>query len=578
MKEEKISKVDHSNIVKKGFGLPEHALKELETLRKEYDDSNDFLKIKNIDKVYENGFQAVFGSSFGAKKGEFISLLGPSGCGKTTTLRIIAGLEHITRGQILINNINHTHSEPSERDLTMVFQNYALFPHMSVRKNLEFGLRSNKRKLGKGGEVYKEILFLNSEIKWLKNRLRNTNRMESFEKSWEKIKNKKIKNDLLIKRDNNFKKTNKYKLMNVKIQNKIFEINDKISLTKKDIELKENLIKEIEKSVKNLEILKNKRKELAKSDNYENIIKSRIETTSKLLGLEYFLSRKPSILSGGQRQRVALGRSIVSKPKLFLMDEPLSNLDAKLRATMRKELREIHDNIGAVTLYVTHDQIEAMTMSDKVVVMSDGFIQQIGTPKEIYSDPSNLFVASFVGNPSMNLIKGKINGDKFISNKGLKIPLPKDMFRNVKNGQKVVFGLRPHDFMIDKFASPQPKLEMKVNITGKELLGHEIQYTGLELKSKEEFTWISSSYSDWKINEDVITIPILTRAHLFDLETSISLTSKFNYETLNSLNNWVSSGFEIDVRRSIMEREKLKSQKISIYSKIKKIWKERIIK
>ncbi len=261
------------------------------------------LKFVNINKVYPNNVQAVFDFNLDIQDKEFIVFVGPSGCGKSTTLRMVAGLEEITDGELYIDDklVNEVH--PKDRDIAMVFQSYALYPHMSVYENMAFGLKIRK--------MPKE------------------------------------------------------------------EIN------------------------------------------------RRIDAAAEILGLKPYLKRKPKELSGGQRQRVALGRAIVREPKVFLMDEPLSNLDAKLRVQMRSEIIKIHQKVGATTIYVTHDQTEAMTMADRIVVMKDGYIQQIGTPEQVYNTPSNMFVAGFIGSPSMNFLKAKYDNGTVSLGDGFKFKLDK---------------------------------------------------------------------------------------------------------------------------------------------------------
>lgn len=263
------------------------------------------LKFININKVYDNNVQAVFDFNLEVKDKEFIVFVGPSGCGKSTTLRMLAGLEEITSGELYIDDelVNEVH--PKNRDIAMVFQNYALYPHMTVFDNMAFGLKLRK-----------------------------------FEKEE---------------------------------------------------------------------------------------IKERVEKAAEILGLTEYLQRKPKALSGGQRQRVALGRAIVRSPKVFLMDEPLSNLDAKLRVQMRSEITKIHQTVGATTIYVTHDQTEAMTMADRVVIMKDGYIQQIGAPKEVYNNPSNIFVATFIGAPAMNILECTYKKGNVTLKNGTKIKLEKSL-------------------------------------------------------------------------------------------------------------------------------------------------------
>lgn len=244
-----------------------------------------YVSLRHVDKVYDNGVQAVFDFNLDIQKHEFIVFVGPSGCGKSTTLRMIAGLEDITNGDLYIDGEYANDKSPKDRDIAMVFQSYALYPHMTVYNNMAFGL---------------------------------------------KIRH----------------------------------------LPKKEID-------------------------------------ERVHAAANILQIEPYLDRKPKALSGGQRQRVALGRAIVRNAKVFLMDEPLSNLDAKLRVQMRSEIIKLHESLGATTIYVTHDQTEAMTMASRIVVMKLGYIQQIGTPIEIYNHPANLFVASFIGSPAMNLVKAQ---------------------------------------------------------------------------------------------------------------------------------------------------------------------------
>jgi multiple sugar transport system ATP-binding protein len=243
----------------------------------------------NVNKVYANNVHAVVDFNLTVNENEFVVFVGPSGCGKSTTLRMLAGLEEISSGEISIDGVVVNHVEPKDRGIAMVFQNYALYPHMTVRQNMSFAL----------------------EMK---------------------------------------------------------------GLSKEEIS-------------------------------------KRVQQAAEIIGLTEYLDKKPKELSGGQRQRVALGRVIVRQPKVFLMDEPLSNLDAKLRASMRVEITKIHKQVNATTIYVTHDQTEAMTMADRIVVMKDGFVQQIGTPEEVYDNPANLFVATFIGTPAMNVFDAEITAD-----------------------------------------------------------------------------------------------------------------------------------------------------------------------
>jgi multiple sugar transport system ATP-binding protein len=291
------------------------------------------ITLDRLTKVYAGDVTAVDDVSLQIGDGEFMVLVGPSGCGKSTLLRMIAGLEEVTQGSISIGGTDVTEFAPRRRDIAMVFQSYALYPHMSVRKNIGYGLK-----------------------------VRRVPKDES---------------------------------------------------------------------------------------------RRRVEEVAKLLGLEELLERKPAQLSGGQRQRVAMGRAIVREPKAFLMDEPLSNLDAKLRVEMRASLAQLHARLGVTTVYVTHDQVEAMTLGQRVAVLDAGRILQVDTPQRLYEHPANLFVAAFIGTPAMNLVEGAIDGDHVVFG-GLRLPL--DPARRPQGGSRpVVVGVRPEAFDAVAFAAPGTK-------------------------------------------------------------------------------------------------------------------------
>ena len=279
--------------------------------------------LENISKQFGDDVLAVDDVSLDIHDGEFIVLVGPSGCGKSTILRLIAGLEEVTWGEIYIGGRKVTDLLPKERDVAMVFQNYALYPHMTVEDNIGFGLK-----------------------------LRHTNKSE---------------------------------------------------------------------------------------------LRRRVAEAARILHLEPLLDRKPMALSGGQRQRVAMGRAMVREPKAFLMDEPLSNLDAKLRVQMRAELARLHDRLGTTTIYVTHDQVEAMTLGDRVAVLKDGVLQQVDRPQELFQAPANLFVAAFIGSPSMNLVEGTVSRGS-VSFAGFTLPVPTERDLGQYEGRSVIVGLRPSDF------------------------------------------------------------------------------------------------------------------------------------
>ena len=318
------------------------------------------VELKGIGKVYEGNVHAVDNANFVVEDKEFLVLVGPSGCGKSTTLRMIAGLEDITEGELFIDGKVVNDVPPKDRDIAMVFQNYALYPHMTVYDNMAFGLKIRK--------------FPKAEIV------------------------------------------------------------------------------------------------------------ERVNTAAKILDIEELLDRKPKALSGGQRQRVAVGRAIVRQPKVFLFDEPLSNLDAKLRVQMRAEISSLHNRLKATMIYVTHDQIEAMTMADKIVVLKDGLIQQIGSPLELYNKPTNKFVAGFIGSPAMNFMQvtaTEENGRVFIDEGTFKLEVPDSDYLKSYIGKNLIFGIRPEDisYVPESIAGKT----VNAHVTVVEPLGSEIHvylYTG----------------------------------------------------------------------------------------------------
>ena len=295
--------------------------------------------LDNVSKVFPGGVVAVDGVSLTIGSGEFLVLVGPSGCGKSTLLRMIAGLEEVSAGSISIGDREVTELPPRARDIAMVFQSYALYPHMTVRQNLGYGLKVRK----------------------------------------------------ISKRE----------------------------------------------------------------------VAERVTRAADLLGLDQLLDRKPAALSGGQRQRVAMGRAIVREPKAFLMDEPLSNLDAKLRVSMRAQLAALHSRLATTTIYVTHDQIEAMTLGQRVAVMRDGRIQQVDTPQELYARPTNLYVAAFIGSPAMNLVEAEIAAGH-VRFGGYSIPLPADATAPAGH---VIVGIRPEAFGDGAFADPSlPRMDVNIEV------------------------------------------------------------------------------------------------------------------
>ena len=318
-----------------------------------------YISLQNINKIYPNKVQAVFDFNLDIKKNEFIVFVGPSGCGKSTTLRMIAGLEDITGGDLYIDNVYANDLQPKDRDIAMVFQSYALYPHMSVAGNMSFGLKIRKvptlMKDGKGNPVLK-----------INKKLINDHRKE--------LKNLK---DVLQEAEENGDTA-------------------KVAMYTKYIAEEEKKVEYFETTPVPVYV----NRHIPKSE-----ISKRVSEVASILQIDEYLERKPKALSGGQCQRVALGRAIVRNAKVFLMDEPLSNLDAKLRVQMRSEIVRLHNRLNATTIYVTHDLTEAMTMASRIVVMNKGYVQQIGTPAEIYNHPANLFVATFIGSPAMNLFE-----------------------------------------------------------------------------------------------------------------------------------------------------------------------------
>ncbi|WP_018662289.1 ABC transporter ATP-binding protein [Heyndrickxia acidiproducens] len=356
------------------------------------------LVLDHIYKIYDHHVTAVSDFNLHIQDKEFIVFVGPSGCGKSTTLRMIAGLEEISKGDFYMDGKRVNDVAPKDRNIAMVFQNYALYPHMTVYDNMAFGLKLRK-------------------------------------------------------------------------------------VPKTEIE-------------------------------------QRVTKAAKILGLEQYLKRKPKALSGGQRQRVALGRAIVRDAKVFLMDEPLSNLDAKLRVQMRAEIARLHHRLQTTTIYVTHDQTEAMTMATRIVVMKDGVIQQVGSPREVYDTPANLFVAGFIGSPAMNFFKGKLQNGKFYINDMIHIDVPEGKLKAMKDyaGKGIILGIRPEDIHDEPvFIDAVPGASIRARIEVSELTGAE---TMLYAKiNGQEF--ISRIDSRTVVHPgDEITLGLdMNKAHFFDAET-----------------------------------------------------------
>ena len=387
---------------------------------------DSFVSLKNINKVYPNGVQAVFDFNLDIEAHDFIVLVGPSGCGKSTTLRMIAGLEDITTGYLYIDKVLSNYLQSKDRDISMVFQSYALYPNMTVYDNIAFPLKI--RKIYGPKKEYR-VIANNEVIDLLK-----TVPSADLEKSIQDSQDRTI----------NFGKQFEYFSTKYDISDRASKIIVRYKfLSQDDIEArKDNIISQLEQENERLvQELANKGYSL--NENCEIVdpngevvkqkhrmtkeeIRRKVFNAARVLDLGPYLDRRPKELSGGQMQRVALGRAIVRDAKLFLMDEPLSNLDAKLRVQMRSEIVSLHEKIGATSIYVTHDQTEAMTMATKIVVMSKGWVQQIGTPQEVYHNPRNIFVATFIGSPAMNIFDGTYNNGKVIFQDGYTVDLGKE--------------------------------------------------------------------------------------------------------------------------------------------------------
>ena len=347
------------------------------------------LAIRNLVKQYDKT-EVLHGISLDVEDGEFVVFVGPSGCGKSTTLRLIAGLEDATGGEIAIGGRVVNNLEPKDRDIAMVFQNYAIYPHMTVRKNIGFGLRTSK---------------------------------------------------------------------------------------------------------------------MSKADK-----EARIDEVAGILGMTDLLARKPSQLSGGQRQRVAIGRAMVRDPAVFLFDEPLSNLDAQLRTQMRLEIKKLHQRVGNTIIFVTHDQVEAMTMADRIVIMKDGHIQQVGTPAEVYHKPANTFVARFIGAPSMNMLSGTVANGALRMTSGSTLELGD----NLPEGRDVTVGVRPEDL----HPGDGPAL-VRGPVTVREPLGHEtLIYVGAE---GQEVIAKADGRTPPQVGEEVTLTAAVDTLHIFDAATGEAL-------------------------------------------------------
>ena len=385
---------------------------------------DSFVSLQGINKVYPNGVQAVYDFNLDINKNDFIVLVGPSGCGKSTTLRMVAGLEDISSGYLYIDGVLSNYLPSKSRDISMVFQSYALYPQMSVYENIAFPLRIrkyDKKKYDYELVYYKEVIALLDKEDIVQSIINSYNKSLNFGKPYEYISTKYNCLDgsakYLLKEVLKLTKLEFIETEFINIKDSIKEqYSNKLENRKETLKAKGKFVNDefVYTDINGNEIY-------IKAKLTEQEIRNKVFEAATILDLGPYLDRLPKELSGGQMQRVALGRAIVRNAKVFLMDEPLSNLDAKLRVMMRSEIVRIHEQIGATTIYVTHDQTEAMTMATKIVVMSKGWVQQVGTPKEVYSKPNNLFVAKFIGSPAMNIFDGTYNEGTITLDDGFKV-------------------------------------------------------------------------------------------------------------------------------------------------------------
>ena len=385
---------------------------------------DSFVSLQGINKVYPNGVQAVYDFNLDINKNDFIVLVGPSGCGKSTTLRMVAGLEDISSGYLYIDGVLSNYLPSKSRDISMVFQSYALYPQMSVYENIAFPLRIrkyDKKKYDYELVYYKEVIELLDKEDIVQSIINSYDKSLNFGKPYEYISTKYNCLDgsakYLLKEVLKLTKLEFIETEFINIKDSIKEqYSNKLENRKETLKAKGKFVNDefVYTDINGNEIY-------IKAKLTEQEIRNKVFEAATILDLGPYLDRLPKELSGGQMQRVALGRAIVRNAKVFLMDEPLSNLDAKLRVMMRSEIVRIHEQIGATTIYVTHDQTEAMTMATKIVVMSKGWVQQVGTPKEVYSKPNNLFVAKFIGSPAMNIFDGTYNDATITLDDGFKV-------------------------------------------------------------------------------------------------------------------------------------------------------------
>ena len=477
------------------------------------------LHFKNVNKIYANNVQAVYDFNLDIEDNEFVVFVGPSGCGKSTTLRMVAGLEEITSGEIYIDDVLINDVPPKNRNISMVFQNYALYPHMTVFENMAFSLQMRKDLFPvyeiTDQEGYdKEVDEICAEYDVKADE--GISELKAKKALKEEIKDFTYRNKL-AKEAAIVKAREKYQTRVMTYDHDRVEALETELKQATDSAEKERIQKEIEEVRANLNMPAFEYRRYTKQE-----IAAKVVAVAETIGLEQYLKRKPGALSGGQRQRVALGRAIVRNPKVFLMDEPLSNLDAKLRVQMRTEISKIYQNLGVTVIYVTHDQTEAMTMATKIVCMKDGRIQQIGTPKELFNTPNNLFVAGFIGSPAMNFINGKFDGKSFIfDDEKQKINLDPAHIKLLGNyvDKELILGVRPENILFtdDKtrthLSNPFP---LTCDIS--ELLGHElILYNYLGDTRIVVKTTVVDEMKNGEVRDYVVD---LDRIHFFDKNTT----------------------------------------------------------
>lgn len=384
---------------------------------------SSFVKIENLEKIYPNGVKAVYNFNLNIQKNEFIVLVGPSGCGKSTMLRMIAGLEDITSGELTIDGEFANYKPSKDRGLAIVFQNYALYPQMNVFENIAFPLTVSKYPF----PVVDEGLLAARGVEQALGEFSAEELIAAVTEAGD-VKNEQVDAASWLAKKLGVARCAAERILSYKLT-KQSDVESYIASLKKDnasqiLSREQALQAEGKHFDRHAQLIDEQGKtvtEMRKMNKWE--IQDKVFAAADVLDLGQYLNRLPKELSGGQMQRVALGRAIVKNVPLFLMDEPLSNLDARLRLSMRSEIVKLHKRINATTIYVTHDQTEAMTMADRIVVMSKGFIQQIDTPEQIYNNPCNLFVAKFVGTPPINLLTAKFDGNKLTLG-DYELPLP----------------------------------------------------------------------------------------------------------------------------------------------------------